>query len=208
MLKIAFQMDPIAHVDIAVDTTFDIALEAFNRGHEIFVYEPSALSLEDGRARARAQKVQKIQRKLGEHVYLSDPEALDLHALDAIFLRQDPPFDTSYITTTHILEHVVRDVLVVNNPCQVRDTPEKLFITLFEDIMPPTLITSDAREVRSFFDKHNHDIIVKPLFGNGGVGVFRIRHSEENIASLMELFAALSRDPVMVQSFIPNVTNL
>lgn len=207
MLKIAFQMDPIAHVDIDGDSTFDIALECFGRGHEIWVYEPKHLSFEDGRVRASAQQVKKLQRVRDDHVTLSLPETLDLKAMDVIFLRQDPPFDMSYITTTHILEHVMPEVLVVNDPRHVRDAPEKLFITHFDDIMPPTLITSSEVEIRSFFERHNRDIVVKPLFGNGGAGVFRMRDSAENLASLVEMFQQISRDPLMAQAFVPDVRN-
>ena len=138
---------------------------------------------------------------------LSNPETLDLHGLDAVFLRQDPPFDMSYITSTHILEHLQPEVLVVNDPRHVRDAPEKLFVTHFEGVMPPTLITSDETEIRAFFERHKRDIVVKPLFGNGGAGVFRIRDSAENIASLIELFQQVSRDPLMAQAFVPDVRN-
>lgn len=207
MLTIAFQMDPITNVNVNADSTFDIALEAFGRGHEIWVYEPKHLSLENGKVRATAQRVTAMQRVQGEHVTLSAPEVLDLHTVDAVFLRQDPPFDMSYITTTHILEHLMDEVLVVNDPRHVRDTPEKLFVTTFDGVMPPTLITSSEAEIRDFFERHGRDIIVKPLFGNGGAGVFRIRDSAENIASLIELFGQTSRDPLMAQAFVPDVRN-
>ncbi|WP_440958560.1 glutathione synthase [Oceanicaulis sp. LC35] len=207
MLTIAFQMDPITQVNVNADSTFDIALEAFGRGHEIWVYEPKHLSLENGKVRATAQRVTAMQRVQGEHVTLSAPEVLDLHTVDAVFLRQDPPFDMSYITTTHILEHLMPEVLVVNDPRHVRDTPEKLFVTTFEGVMPPTLITSSEDEIRDFFERHGRDIIVKPLFGNGGAGVFRIRDTAENIASLVELFGQTSRDPLMAQAFVPDVRN-
>ncbi len=207
MLKIAFQMDPITGVNIDGDSTFDIALEAFSRGHEIWVYEPRHLSFEDGSVRAMAQKVEKLQRVKGDHVNLAAPVVLDLHGVDAIFLRQDPPFDMSYITTTHLLEHLMPEVLVVNDPRHVRDAPEKLFITHFEGIMPPTLITSSESEIRDFFERHDRDIVVKPLFGNGGVGVFRMRDSAENLASLVEMFQQISRDPLMAQAFVPDVRN-
>jgi glutathione synthase len=207
MLKIAFQMDPITGVDVNADSTFDIALEAFGRGYEIWVYGPAQLSLEDGRVRATAQNVTAMQRVQGEHVTLSEPQVLDLHGVDAVFLRQDPPFDMSYITTTHILEHLMPDVVVVNDPRHVRDTPEKLFVTTFKGIMPPTLITAQESEIRDFFEHHGRDIIIKPLFGNGGAGVFRVRDTGENIASLIELFAEVSRDPLMAQAFVPDVKN-
>jgi glutathione synthase len=207
MLKIAFQMDPITHVNVNGDSTFDIALECFNRGHELWVYEPRDLSFEDGRVRARARAVEHVQRVQGDHVRLAAPAVLDLHGVDVVFLRQDPPFDMSYITSTHILEHLQPGVLVVNDPRHVRDAPEKLFVTMFEGLMPPTLITSDEKEIRAFFERHNRDIVVKPLFGNGGAGVFRIRETAENLASLVELFQQVSRDPLMAQAFVPDVRN-
>jgi len=207
MLNIAFQMDPIAHVDVNADSTFDIALECFSRGHSIWVYEPRHLSLEDGRVRATGQHVQKLERVQGRHVTLSTPKTLDLHAMDVVFLRQDPPFDMSYITSTHMLEHLQPEVLIVNDPRHVRDAPEKLFVTHFEGVMPPSLITSSEAEIRAFFARHNRDIVVKPLFGNGGAGVFRLRDSAENVASLIELFQQVSRDPLMAQAFVPDVTN-
>ncbi len=207
MLKIAFQMDPITGVNVNADSTFDIALECFTRGHELWVYEPRELTFEDGRVRAKAQKVEDLRRVQGDHVRLADPAVLDLHGVDVVFLRQDPPFDMSYITSTHILEHLQPGVLVVNDPRHVRDAPEKLFVTLFEGLMPPTLITSDEKEIRAFFERHNRDIVVKPLFGNGGAGVFRIRETAENLASLVEMFQQVSRDPLMAQAFVPDVRN-
>lgn len=207
MLTIAFQMDPITDVDVNADSTFDIALECHARGHEIWVYEPRHLVFENGEVRAKARRVTQMQRVQGEHVTLTDPETLNLHGVDVVFLRQDPPFDMSYITSTHILEHLQPEVLVVNDPRHVRDAPEKLFVTHFEGVMPPTLITSDEREIRAFFERHERDIVVKPLFGNGGAGVFRIRQSAENIASLIELFQQVSRDPLMAQAFVPDVSN-
>jgi len=207
MLKIAFQMDPVTGVDVNADSTFDIALECFTRGHQIWVYGPADLSMENGRVRARAQPVARLQRIQGEHADLGAPETLDLHGVDVVFLRQDPPFDMSYITSTHILEHLQPEVLVVNDPRHVRDAPEKLFVTHFEGLMPPTLITSSEKEIRAFFERHDRDIVVKPLFGNGGAGVFRIRETAENLASLVELFQQLSRDPLMAQAFVPDVRN-
>ncbi|TGY88938.1 glutathione synthase [Marinicauda algicola] len=207
MLKIAFQMDPITGVNVNADSTFDIALECFSRGHEIWVYEPKDLVLEGRRVRASAQRVARLQRVQGEHVELGPREELDLHGVDVVFLRQDPPFDMAYITSTHILEHLQPGVLVVNDPRHVRDAPEKLFVTHFEGLMPPTLITTSEKRIRAFFEAHGKDIVVKPLFGNGGAGVFRIRDSAENLASLVELFQQVSREPLMAQAFVPDVTN-
>jgi glutathione synthase len=207
MLNIAFQMDPITGVNVNADSTFDIALECFTRGHAIWVYGPGDLALNGQRVSATAQKVTRLQRVQGEHVELEAPQELDLHTMDVVFLRQDPPFDMSYITSTHILEHLQPEVLVVNDPRHVRDAPEKLFVTHFEGLMPPTLITSSEKRIRAFFEAHGRDIVVKPLFGNGGAGVFRVRESTENLASLVELFAQISRDPLMAQAFVPDVTN-
>ncbi|WP_370372655.1 glutathione synthase, partial [Henriciella pelagia] len=207
MLNIAFQMDPITGVNVNADSTFDIALECFTRGHAIWVYGPGDLALNGQRVSASARKVTRLQRVQGEHVELEAPQELDLHTMDVVFLRQDPPFDMSYITSTHILEHLQPEVLVVNDPRHVRDAPEKLFVTHFEGLMPPTLITSSEKRIRAFFEAHGRDIVVKPLFGNGGAGVFRVRESTENLASLVELFAQISRDPLMAQAFVPDVTN-
>lgn len=207
MLKIAFQMDPIQSVNVNGDSTFDIALECFARGHELWVYQPQHLSLENGKVRATARRVETLQRVQGDNAALAAPQVLDLHGMDVVFLRQDPPFDMSYITSTHILEHLQPEVLIVNDPRHVRDAPEKLFVTLFEGVMPPTLITSSEKEIRAFFERHGRDIVVKPLFGNGGAGVFRIRDSAENVASLVELFQLVSRDPLMAQAFVPDVRN-
>ena len=205
MLNIAFQMDPIEAVDTAADTTFDIALEAFSRGHAIWVYPPEALSMEDARVSATARRVTGMTRTQGEHAVLETEETLDLHGLDVVFLRQDPPFDMAYITSTHMLEHLQPEVLVVNDPRHVRDAPEKLFVTHFEGVMPPTLITGDEKRIRAFFEDHGRDIVIKPLFGNGGAGVFRLRESAENLASLLELFGQVSREPLMVQAFVKDV---
>ena len=207
MLTLVFQMDPIEAVNVHADSTFDMALEAFSRGHTIWVYQPQDLTFEDGKVRAQARRVDHIQRVVGDSVTLTQPQILDLHGVDAIFLRQDPPFDMSYITNAHLLEHVMDEVLVVNDPRHVRDAPEKLFVTQFEGVMPPTLITNSEAEIRSLFERHNRDIIIKPLFGNGGAGVFRVRDTAENIASLVELFAEVSRDPLMAQAFVPDVRN-
>ena len=207
MLNIAFQMDPITGVNVNADSTFDIALECFTRGHAIWVYGPGDLALNGQHVSASARKVKRLQRVQGEHVELEAPAELDLHTMDVVFLRQDPPFDMSYITSTHILEHLQPEVLVVNDPRHVRDAPEKLFVTHFEGLMPPTLITSSEKRIRAFFEAHGRDIVVKPLFGNGGAGVFRVRESTENLASLVELFAQISRDPLMAQAFVPDVTN-
>ena len=202
-LAVAIQMDHIAGVDIAADSTFVLALEAQARGHGLYHYLPKDLFLRDGRAFARAQPLQ-VRDEMGNHHSLGAAEVIDLATLDVVLMRQDPPFDMSYITATHILEHVHPDTLVVNDPVHVRNAPEKLFVTHFPQVIPPTLITSDMDEIKDFRAKHK-DIIVKPLFGNGGAGVFRLQPEDENLSALMEMFTEMFREPVIVQRYLPEV---
>ena len=202
-LAVAIQMDHIASVDIAADSTFVLALEAQARGYSLFHYLPQDLFLRDGRAFAHAQPLQ-VRDEEGNHHSLGASEVIDLATLDVVLMRQDPPFDMSYITATHILEHVHPGTLVVNDPVHVRNAPEKLFVTHFPKVMPPTLITSNMEEIRDFRAKHK-DIIVKPLFGNGGAGVFRLRPEDENLTALMEMFTEMFREPVIVQRYLPEV---
>ncbi len=180
-----------------------LALEAQRRGHGLFHYLPRHLAFRDGRLLARARPLQ-VRRELGNHATLGKPETLDLATVDVILMRQDPPFDMSYITATHLLEHVHPHTLVVNDPVHVRNAPEKLFVTHFDGLMPPTLITSDRDEILAFRREHR-DIIVKPLFGNGGAGVFHITEGDENLNALLEVFTQLYREPVIVQRYIPEV---
>lgn len=205
MLKIAIQMDPIEAVDVNADTSFDMALKAYGRGHEIWVYHPSALQLNSGDVITRAQRVETLERKQGEHVTLAAPELIDLRTMDALLIRQDPPFDMAYITATQILERLVPDVLVLNDPRAIRDAPEKLFVTEFLDLTPPTLITSDVEAVRAFRADHG-DMILKPLYGNGGAGVFRVKPDDGNFNALLELFEQTFREPMIAQKFLPAVT--
>ena len=203
-LKVAFQMDPMESIDIAGDSSFALALEAQERGHKLFHYEPKNLSLSQLKpvAKLRALTVQNIT---GNHFSLGEQRIADLKTdIDVILMRQDPPFDMSYITATHILEHVHPHTLVINNPTNVRNTPEKLFVTHFENVMPPTLITSDEEEIFGF-RKEFKDIIVKPLFGNGGAGVFHIKPDDENLSSLIELHKTFYREPLMIQEYVPAV---
>ncbi|MSO80631.1 MAG: glutathione synthase [Alphaproteobacteria bacterium] len=202
-LAVAIQMDPVETISIDADSTFALALEAQKRGHALWHYHPRELSLRDGRVRARARPVM-FRRERGNHFTLGAEEVLDLAVVDVVLMRQDPPFDMAYISATHILEHVHPKTLVVNDPVSVRNAPEKLFVTHFEGVMPPTLITSDRREILAFRDEHK-DIIVKPLYGNGGAGVFHIVPGDENLASLLELFTQLYREPVVVQRYVPEV---
>jgi glutathione synthase len=202
-LAVAIQMDPIESINIDADSTFVLALEAQRRGHGLFHYLPRHLAFRDGRLLARARPLQ-VRRERGNHATLGAPEMLDLAKVDVSLMRQDPPFDMSYITATHLLEHVHPRTLVVNDPVHVRNAPEKLFVTHFDGLLPPTLITSDRDEILAFRREHR-DIIVKPLFGNGGAGVFHITEGDENLNALLEVFTQLYREPVIVQRYIPEV---
>ncbi len=202
-LAVAIQMDPIEAIDIQGDSTFVLALEAQRRGHGLFHYLPQHLSLKDGRVYAQMRPLQ-VRREKGNHCTLGAAQSVDLATMDVVLMRQDPPFDMSYITATHLLEHVHPETLVVNDPVHVRNAPEKLFVTHFPELMPPTLITSDKREVEAFRAEHR-DIIVKPLFGNGGAGVFHIGPEDENLNALLELFTDLYREPIIVQRYLPEV---
>ena len=202
-LKIACQMDPIERIDIGGDSTFALLLEAQRRGHELFYYTPPDLALIGDRLIARGSTL-KVQDKAGDHYALSDPRSVDLSSVDAVLLRQDPPFDMAYITTTHLLERIHPGTLVVNDPAHVRNAPEKLWVLDFLDLMPPTIVTRQLADVMAFRAEHK-DIIVKPLYGNGGASVFRIREDDSNLASLVELFQTVFREPFMVQQYRPEV---
>ena len=202
-LTVAIQMDPIESVNIHGDSTFVLALEAQKRGYALLHYLPKHLSFREGKVVARARTVQ-VRRELGNHFTLGNFESIDLSTVDVVLMRQDPPFDMSYISATHILEHIHPKTLVVNNPVSVRNAPEKIFVTHFPGVMPPTLITSDAEEVKSFRTE-NKDIIVKPLYGNGGAGVFHIKPDDENLNSLLEMFTSMWREPIIVQRYVPEV---
>ena len=202
-LKVAIQMDPIDAIDIDADSTFVIALEAQNRGHALYHYQPHPLAFENNRVWARARPLS-VRRKKGDHFTLGPPERIDLGEVDVVHMRQDPPFDMAYITATHLLEHVHPDTLVVNDPIEVRNAPEKLFVTHFDGLLPPTLITSDPLQVTDFRAEYK-DIIVKPLYGNGGAGVFHLKPEDENLHSLIEMFTELYREPIIVQQYLPDV---
>ena len=202
-LKVAIQMDHVSTIDIDGDSTFVLGLEAERRGYDVWHYTPKDLVFRDRKVVARAQPM-KLRREKGNHFTLGASELVDLSSLDVVLLRQDPPFDMSYITTTHLLEHVHPKTLVVNDPASVRNAPEKLFVTHFENVMPPTLITADGAAIRDFWKEHK-DIILKPLFGNGGAGVFRVRPDDENFNSLLEMFSQRSREPVIAQRYLPEV---
>ena len=202
-LAVAIQMDPIESINIDADSTFVLALEAQARGHRLWHYGPRQLALKSGRVTARARPLA-VRRKKGDHFTLGPEETLDLAGVDVVLMRQDPPFDMAYITATHILEHIHPKTLVVNDPAEVRNAPEKLFVTHFPELMPPTLISSDRQEIDAFRREHG-DIIVKPLYGNGGAGVFHIRPDDTNLNALIELFTTMFREPVVVQRYVPAV---
>ena len=203
-MKIAFQMDPIGPIDIDADSTFRLAEEAQARGHELYYYLPDHLSYQEGRIMARARSL-KVQRVRGNHAEMGPLELLDLADVDVVWLRQDPPFDMHYITTTHLLERLGPETLVVNDPFWVRNSPEKLLVLNFPDLTPPTTIARDLQTIREFKERHG-DIILKPLYGNGGAGVFRLDENDRNLSSLYELFTGFSREPLIVQKYLPAVT--
>lgn len=202
-LKVAFQMDPIERIDIKGDSTFALLLEAQRRGHDVFYYTPADLSLRDGKLMARGHSLT-VEDKPGDHYWLAHPRSENLADYDVVQLRQDPPFDMAYITTTHLLERLQPDTLVVNDPAQVRNSPEKVFVLDFLDLMPPTLVTRSHDEILRFRDKHK-DIVVKPLYGNGGAAIFRIAEGDTNLNSLIELLGLTFREPIMVQRYLPEV---
>jgi len=200
---VAIQMDPIERINIDADSTFALAEEAQSRGHTLFYYGPRQLTLRDGKVTAPIRPLA-VRRQKGDHFALGEATRVDLSTMDVVLLRQDPPFDLAYVTTTHLLERIHPKTLVVNDPREVRNAPEKLFVTAFKALMPPTLITSDAAEIRSFRAEHQ-DIILKPLYGNGGAGVFRVTPGDENLGALLEMFAQFYREPIMVQRYLPEV---
>jgi len=200
---VAIQMDPVDGIDIDADSTFVLGLEAQRRGYELLYYLPPSLSLRDGRVTARCQPLT-LRREQGNHFSLGAPRHIDLADVDVVLLRQDPPYDMSYLTTTYLLEHIHPETLVVNDPTEVRNAPEKIFVTHFEDVLPPTLISRDPLEIKSFRDEHK-DLIVKPLYGNGGAGVFHIGPGDENLNVVLELFADMFREPVIIQKYLPAV---
>lgn len=204
-LRIAFQMDPIEGVNIDTDSSFRLALEAQVRGHRVWVYGPDRLVFDEGQLWARARRVH-LQRVRGDHVRFEVEERLPLNGFDVIWLRQDPPFDMGYITTTHLLDLVAHETLVVNDPFWVRNYPEKLLVLRFPALTPPTMIARGLDEIRAFRARHG-DIILKPLYGNGGAGVFRLEGSDRNLASLHEMFTGISREPLIVQTYLPAVSN-
>jgi glutathione synthase len=204
-LKVAVQMDPIERINIRGDSTFALLLEAQERGHEVAYYTPDRLALSGGRVFASVQALE-VRDVEGEHFRLGEPARIDLSELDVILLRQDPPFDLAYITTTHLLERIHPHTLVVNDPSEVRNAPEKMFVMEFVDLMPPTLITRDLAEIKAFRAVHG-DVVMKPLYGKGGEAVFHLAKEDLNFGSLYDLFAVTFREQWVVQKFLPAVRN-
>jgi glutathione synthase len=203
-LRVALQMDPIGSVNINADSTFRIGLEAQARGHALFYYTPDRLAFVEGRVVARGWWIE-LRREIGNHVSFGPEVEVDLADMDVVWLRQDPPFDMGYITTTHLLEMIHPRTLVVNDPFWVRNFPEKLLVLRFPDLTPPTAIARDLQTIRAFKARHG-DIILKPLYGNGGAGVFRLDTGDRNLASLHEMFTGMNREPLIVQKFLPAVS--
>lgn len=203
-LKIALQMDPIGSVNIHADSTFRIALEAQKRGHSLFFYTPDKLAFFEGKVLARGFPIT-LRQEVGNHVSYGEEAEVELAGFDVVWLRQDPPFDMGYITSTHLLDMIHPKTLVVNDPFWVRNYPEKLLVLQFPDLTPPTAIARDLTTLRAFKAKHG-DVILKPLYGNGGAGVFRLDANDKNLASLYEVFTGINREPLIMQKFLPDVS--
>lgn len=203
-LKVAIQMDPIGPIDIEADSTFRIAIEAQERGHELFYYTPDKLAIQNGRVTARGYPLE-LRRIKGDHFTLGAEIEVDLGDWDVVWLRQDPPFDMGYITNTHMLELIHPKTLVVNDPFWVRNYPEKLLVLQFPELIPPTTIARDLDTIKAFKAEHN-DIILKPLYGNGGAGVFRLDATDRNLSSLHEMFTGINNEPLIAQKFLPDVS--
>jgi glutathione synthase len=202
-LKIAVQMDPIEAIDIAGDSTFALMLEAQARGHELFEYHADTLALRGGALSATGADVQ-VRDEVGKHFQKTANRTVQLEDFDAVLMRQDPPFDMNYITYTHMLEAIHPTTLVVNDPAEVRNAPEKLYVLQYNEFIPPTLISRDPQRLSEFREEFG-DIILKPLYGNGGAGVFRLAHGDENFASLMEMFTQSFREPFIAQQYLSDV---
>lgn len=202
-LYVALQMDPIEDVSISGDSTFRIGLEAEARGHRLFQYTADQLRYDEGRVIAKGRPIT-LRREQGNHVSFGDWAEVDVSEFDVIWLRQDPPFDMAYVTSTHLLDRVHPDTLVVNDPFWVRNSPEKLMVLDFPDLTPPTMIARDPEAFRAFRARHG-EIIVKPLYGNGGAGVFHLKPADPNLSSLLETFASINREPMIAQKYLPEV---
>jgi len=204
-LKIAVQMDPIQRINIKGDSTFALLLEAQKRGHRLGYYTPDRLALLNGRIFAQVESLS-VRDTAGDYFTLREPRRTELAEFDVVLLRQDPPFDLAYVTTTHLLERIHPKTLVINDPASVRNAPEKMFVTEFPDLMPPTLISRDLAEIKAFRAAHG-DIVMKPLYGKGGEAVFRLAGKDLNFGSLFDLFTATFREQWVVQKFLPNIKN-
>ena len=204
-LSVAVQMDPIERINVAGDTTFALMLEARRRGHRLTYYQPQGLSLRGGRAVARLAEIE-VRDVVGDHFTLGGYETVDLATMDVVLLRQDPPFDLAYITSTHILERLGPTTLVVNDPVSVRNAPEKLFVMDYPSLMPPTLITRDKAEIEAFRREHG-EVVMKPLHGHGGASVFKIGETDGNFGSLFDLFSSILREQWVVQAFLKNIVH-
>ena len=204
-LKIAVQMDPIQRINIKGDSTFALLLEAQRRGHELSYYTPDRLALLNGHLFATVENLN-VRDQVGDHFTLDESRRVELSQFDVILLRQDPPFDLAYVTTTHLLERIHPKTLVVNDPAHVRNAPEKMYVTEFPDLMPPTLLTRDLAEIKAFRAEHG-DIVMKPLYGKGGEAVFRLAAEDLNFGSLYDMFAAVFREQWVVQKFLPAIRN-
>ena len=202
-LQVAVQMDPIQRINIKGDSTFALLLEAQKRGHALSYYTPDRLAMLQGRVFATVESLA-VRDVAGDHFTLTEPRRVELSEFDVVLLRQDPPFDLAYVTTTHLLERIHPKTLVVNDPAHVRNAPEKIFVTEFPDLMPPTLLTRDLAEIKAFRAEHS-DIVMKPLYGHGGGAVFRITRDDLNFGSLYDMFAVTFREQWVVQKFLPAV---
>ena len=203
-LTVAVQMDPIETINPRGDSTFALMLEAQSRGHSIDYYTPNSLALRDNHLFASVEPIGVADKEKGQHFTLGEAHDVELGTYDVLLMRQDPPFDMNYITLTHMLERIHPKTFVVNPPAAVRNAPEKILVTEFPELMPPTLITRDRRRIADFRKEHGN-IIVKPLYGNGGAGVFFIQEGDHNLASLIELFEQSFREPFMIQRYLPDV---
>jgi glutathione synthase len=203
-LRVAIQMDPVERINIETDTTFLLMLEAQTRGHGLWHFTPETLSLEDGRVLARGRALN-LRAVAGDHHSLGGFETRELSDFDVVLMRQDPPFDLAYITATYFLERIHPKTLVVNNPAEVRNAPEKLLVTSFPGLQPPTLISADVEAIRDFRARHG-DMVLKPLYGGAGSGVVRLKPDDPNLDALLELHAMIGREPVIAQKFIPAVS--
>ncbi len=203
-LSVAVQMDPIAAVDINADSTFRMAEEAQARGHSLFYYHVEDLAWDEGKVVATGWPLE-VRREIGNHYTLGERQTVDLGTYDVVLLRQDPPFDMGYITNTHLLERIHPQTLVVNDPYWVRNCPEKLLVLDFADLGAPTMIARSIEHIKAFRERHG-DMILKPLYGNGGAGVFRLRPEDGNLNSLHELFTGINREPLIAQKFLPDVS--